>query len=130
MRLRFIPLGTNTLTCRCIFLNTSATLFPLPCRPGPLIYERDLYLAWTLKRSRAVCGQRRVVGVVGRGHLAGVMRAIADDRGGETLVRPAWKTCVLKSRVHVAAFLNSETVTGARLDMNGFRENWRRVAVT
>lgn len=55
--------------------------------PGPLIYERDLYLAWTLKRSRAVCGQTRVVGVVGRGHLAGVMRAIASDRGGDTLVR-------------------------------------------
>ncbi|CAN0502628.1 unnamed protein product, partial [Ectocarpus sp. 8 AP-2014] len=48
----------------------------------PLIYERDLYLAWTLKRSRAVCGQRRVVGVVGRGHLAGVMRAVETDRGG------------------------------------------------
>ena len=53
---------------------------------GPLIYERDLYLAWTLKRSRAVCGQRRVVGVVGRGHLAGVMRAVEADRGGDTLV--------------------------------------------
>ena len=54
---------------------------------GPLIFERDLYLAWTLKQSRAVCGQRRVVGVIGRGHLAGVMRAIEADRGGDTLVR-------------------------------------------
>eukprot|EP00904_Undaria_pinnatifida_P014018 jgi/Undpi1/9747/HiC_scaffold_27.g12203.m1 len=57
-----------------------------PSVVGPLIFERDLYLAWTLKRSRAVCGQRRVVGVVGRGHLAGVMRAIEADRGGDTLV--------------------------------------------
>eukprot|EP00903_Cladosiphon_okamuranus_P020592 g18902.t1 len=57
-----------------------------PSVVGPLIYERDLYLAWTLKRSRAVCGQRRVVGVVGRGHLAGVMRAVEADRGGDTLV--------------------------------------------
>ncbi|CAM9526905.1 unnamed protein product [Ectocarpus sp. 6 AP-2014] len=57
-----------------------------PSVVGPLIYERDLYLAWTLKRSRAVCGQRRVVGVVGRGHLAGVMRAVETDRGGDTLV--------------------------------------------
>lgn len=34
-----------------------------------------------------MCGQRRVVGVVGRGHLGGVMRAIEADRGGDTLVR-------------------------------------------
>ncbi|CAN0089574.1 unnamed protein product [Scytosiphon promiscuus] len=57
-----------------------------PSVVGPLIYERDLYLAWTLKRSRAVCGQRRVVGVMGRGHLSGVMRAIEADCGGDTLV--------------------------------------------
>lgn len=45
-----------------------------------------MYLAWTLKRSRAVCGQRRVVGVVGRGHLTGVMQALASDNGGDKLV--------------------------------------------
>ncbi|CAM9504136.1 unnamed protein product [Choristocarpus tenellus] len=39
-----------------------------------------------MKRSRAVCGQRRVVGVVGQGHLNGVMNAIAKDIGGETLI--------------------------------------------
>lgn len=61
-------------------------LHPISDSAGPLIHERDLFMAWTLKRSRAVCGQRRVVGVVGRGHLAGVMRALASDRGGDTLV--------------------------------------------
>lgn len=53
---------------------------------GPLVYERDRYLAWTLKRSRAVCGKQRVVGIVGRGHLQGVLRAVEQDRGGDTLV--------------------------------------------
>ncbi|CAM9223257.1 unnamed protein product [Ascophyllum nodosum] len=64
----------------------SALAERFPSVIAPLIYERDLYLAWTLKRSRAVCGQRRVVGVVGRGHLSGVMKAITADRGGDTLV--------------------------------------------
>ena len=34
---------------------------------GPLIHERDRYLAWSLKRSKAVNGNARVVGVVSRG---------------------------------------------------------------
>lgn len=72
---------------RCFISRLSLLCFiPYNILPGPLIDERDLYLAWTLKRSRAVCGQRRVVGVVGRGHLSGVMRAIAADRGGDALV--------------------------------------------
>lgn len=32
-----------------------------------------MYLAWSLKRSKAVNGSRRVVGVVGKGHLRGVL---------------------------------------------------------
>lgn len=43
-----------------------------PELPGPLVHERDMYLAWSLRRSKAVCGARAVVGVVGRGHLRGV----------------------------------------------------------
>lgn len=72
---------------------------------GPLIYERDLYLAWTLKRSRAVCGQRRVVGVVGRGHLAGVMRAVEADQGGDTLVRDTPSVFNLKSAAFFSCLL-------------------------
>lgn len=49
---------------------------------GPLISERDLYLAWSLKRSKAVNGARRVVGVVGKGHLRGVCYALTHDAGG------------------------------------------------
>jgi hypothetical protein len=40
---------------------------------GPLLHERDMYLAWSLKRSKAVNGSGRVVGVVGKGHLRGVL---------------------------------------------------------
>ncbi|KAG2434046.1 hypothetical protein HXX76_007774 [Chlamydomonas incerta] len=52
---------------------------------APLITERDLYLAWSLKRSKAVCGAGTVVGVVGRGHLRGVAHALLRDRGGAGL---------------------------------------------
>lgn len=38
-----------------------------------MVDERDLYLAWSLKRSKAVNGCKTVVGVVGLGHLAGVV---------------------------------------------------------
>ncbi|KAJ9510208.1 hypothetical protein QJQ45_015698, partial [Haematococcus lacustris] len=52
---------------------------------GPLLHERDAYLAWSLKRSKAVNGARCVVGVVGAGHLRGVVRALHEDSGGDTL---------------------------------------------
>jgi hypothetical protein len=51
----------------------------------PLLAERDLYLAWSMKRSKAVNGVRRVVGVVGKGHLRGVAYALAADAGGSGL---------------------------------------------
>jgi pheromone shutdown protein TraB len=40
---------------------------------SPLIHERDLYLAWSLKRSKAVNGTENVVGVIGAGHMQGVV---------------------------------------------------------
>lgn len=48
---------------------------------GPLLHERDLYLAWSLKRSKAVNGTETVVGVVGKGHLRGVVYALTHDQG-------------------------------------------------
>lgn len=33
------------------------------------VAERDLYLAWSLKRSKAVNSSKRVVGVIGKGHM-------------------------------------------------------------
>jgi len=45
----------------------------------PLVHERDLFLAWSLKRSKAVNGTERVVGVVGKGHLRGVVYALTAD---------------------------------------------------
>ena len=48
---------------------------------APLVYERDLYFAWSLKRSKAVNGTTVVVGVCGRGHLRGVCYALTTDSG-------------------------------------------------
>lgn len=48
---------------------------------SPLVHERDLYLAWSLKRSKAVNGTKTVVGVVGKGHLRGVVYALTADNG-------------------------------------------------
>lgn len=48
----------------------------------PLVHERDLYLSWSLKRSKAVNGAKRVVGVVGKGHLKGIMWAMENDPNG------------------------------------------------
>ncbi|KAL8151445.1 hypothetical protein V2J09_021253 [Rumex salicifolius] len=47
----------------------------------PLIHERDTYLAWSLKRSKAVKKSKRVVGVIGKGHLNGVIYALISDQG-------------------------------------------------
>lgn len=53
-----------------------------------LVDERDLYLAWSLKRSEAVKGRKTVVGIVGRAHVDGVLNACEYDDGfrrrGET----------------------------------------------
>lgn len=52
-----------------------------PALLPPLVHERDLYLAWSCKRSKAVNGTRQVVGVVGKGHLRGVVYALKHDSG-------------------------------------------------
>ncbi|TYK01039.1 traB domain-containing protein [Cucumis melo var. makuwa] len=39
------------------------------------------YLAWSLKRSNAVNKSKRVVRVIGRGHMNGVIYAITSDQG-------------------------------------------------
>eukprot|EP00803_Ostreobium_quekettii_P008793 evm.model.scf_1020.2 EVM.evm.TU.scf_1020.2 scf_1020:47717-50858(+) len=52
-----------------------------PGLASPLVHERDMYLAWSLKRSKAVNGAKRVVGVMGRAHMRGVMYALQSDPG-------------------------------------------------
>ncbi|MQL79673.1 hypothetical protein Taro_012117 [Colocasia esculenta] len=47
----------------------------------PLIHERDTYLAWSLKRSKAVNNSKNVVGVIGKGHMNGVVYALVSDQG-------------------------------------------------
>ena len=53
-----------------------------PSLVPPLLTERDIYLSLTLKSSRAVAGRRRVLGVVGRGHLDGVLAALGESHVG------------------------------------------------
>nr|KAJ0190126.1 hypothetical protein LSAT_V11C800392270 [Lactuca sativa] len=55
--------------------------FSYPSLLQPLIHERDTYIAWSLKRSKAVRDSKRVVGVIGRGHLNGVIYALISDLG-------------------------------------------------
>ncbi|XP_072966061.1 uncharacterized protein [Typha angustifolia] len=47
----------------------------------PLIHERDTYISWSLKRSKAVNGSKTVVGVIGKGHMNGVVYALISDLG-------------------------------------------------
>ncbi|XP_057952595.1 uncharacterized protein LOC131146817 isoform X2 [Malania oleifera] len=55
--------------------------FSYPSLLQPLIHERDTYLAWSLKRSKAVNNSRRVVGIIGKGHMNGVIYALVSDQG-------------------------------------------------
>ncbi|KAL6005572.1 hypothetical protein ACLOJK_006139 [Asimina triloba] len=55
--------------------------FSYPSLLQPLIHERDTYLAWSLKRSKAVNQNKCVVGVIGKGHMNGVVYALLSDQG-------------------------------------------------
>ncbi|KAJ0968345.1 hypothetical protein J5N97_025262 [Dioscorea zingiberensis] len=55
--------------------------FSYPSLLQPLIHERDTYLAWSLKRSKAVNNCKTVVGIIGRGHMNGVVYALISDQG-------------------------------------------------
>ncbi|GLT36008.1 hypothetical protein SLA2020_104140 [Shorea laevis] len=55
--------------------------FLYPSLLQPLIHERDTYLAWSLKRSKAVNNCKKVVGVIGKGHMNGVIYALISDQG-------------------------------------------------
>ncbi|TYK18301.1 traB domain-containing protein isoform X2 [Cucumis melo var. makuwa] len=52
----------------------------------PLIHERDTYLAWSLKRSKAVNKSKRVVGVIGRGHMNAIDSTVLPETA--TFVSP------------------------------------------
>jgi len=56
-----------------------------PSLEEPLFRERDRYMAWAVKRSKAVTNTRSVVGVVGRGHLAPVLEEIHRDYDAQHL---------------------------------------------
>lgn len=86
-------------------LSGFATQFP--SLTPVLVHERDSYLAWSLCRSKAVCGAGVVVAVLGKGHLRGVTWALqpqnrdqlrfddlsgrADARAAALARRPLWQ---------------------------------------
>ncbi|XP_073138086.1 uncharacterized protein [Henckelia pumila] len=55
--------------------------FSYPSLLPPLIHERDTFLAWSLKRSKAVNKSKKVVGVIGKGHVNGVIYSLISDQG-------------------------------------------------
>jgi pheromone shutdown protein TraB len=64
-----------------LFCSKRSFLFGYVCTQviQPLIHERDLYLTWSLKRSKAVNGIKHVVGVVGQGHLRGIVYHLTHE---------------------------------------------------
>ncbi|KAJ1476373.1 TraB family-domain-containing protein [Baffinella frigidus] len=49
----------------------------------PLVRERDVFLSLTMKSSMAVNGCQRVVAVVGKGHVKGVLKALSENHSGK-----------------------------------------------
>lgn len=75
-----------------------------------ILHERDLYLSWSLKRSKAVNGSKTVVGIVGKGHMPGVIYHLKQDssnlrfrdlagtnrrKANKKQVLPQWATLIL-----------------------------------
>ncbi|XP_070053266.1 uncharacterized protein [Nicotiana tomentosiformis] len=55
--------------------------FTYPSLLQPLLHERDTFLAWSLKRSKAVNKSKQVVGIIGKGHMNGVIYSLVSDQG-------------------------------------------------
>ncbi|MCE0480571.1 hypothetical protein HAX54_037541 [Datura stramonium] len=55
--------------------------FSYPSLLQPLLHERDTFLAWSLKRSKAVNNCKQVVGIIGKGHMNGVIYSLVSDQG-------------------------------------------------
>ncbi|EPS58422.1 hypothetical protein M569_16392, partial [Genlisea aurea] len=78
-----------------------------PSLLAPMIHERDVFIAWSLKRSKAVERSSRVVGIVGKGHMNGVVYALISDQGNHLRFRDlagnrpgsdsGWAVSVLRS---------------------------------
>lgn len=90
-----------------------------------LIHERDTYLAWSLKRSKAVNNSNKVVGIIGKGHMNGVIYSLISDLGdlrfrdlagkkpstdGSAWVLDAFKTLLRDTVIGVLLWLLYENV--------------------
>lgn len=81
---------------------------------GPLLHERDLYLAWSCKRSKAVCGARAVVGVIGRSHMFGTAYHLLQVR--ELL--HYYRMCTRRSHLRVLPGHFSVVIHGSRSSLD------------
>ncbi|KAG6729644.1 hypothetical protein I3842_01G040000 [Carya illinoinensis] len=55
--------------------------FSYPSLLQPLMHKRDTYLALSLKRSKALNNNKKVVGLIGKGHMNGVIYELISDQG-------------------------------------------------
>lgn len=81
----------------------------------PLIHERDTYLAWSLKRSKAVNNCKTVVGIIGKGHMNGVIYALITDQGNLRFRDVAGRTSSGGSNSWVSSFIQGlvrDTIIG------------------
>ncbi|KAG1359185.1 traB domain-containing protein [Cocos nucifera] len=87
----------------------------------PLMNERDTivshfqYLAWSLKRSKAVNRSKTVVGVIGKGHMNGVVYALMSDQGNLRFRDLVGRTSVSGSNGWLSSILTSlvrDTILG------------------
>lgn len=79
-----------------------------------LVVERDQYLTWSLRRSKAVNGKKVVVGVVGRGHLAGIKECLNLDssqlRFNDLVRNQNQRGTRLKSQIELTGRVIFETI--------------------
>lgn len=89
--------------------------FSYPSLLLPLVHERDTFLAWSLKRSKAVNGCTNVVGVIGKGHMNGVIYSLVSDTGNLRFRDLAGQRQRDSFAVSVAKDLIRDTVIGVVL---------------
>ncbi|KAF6251657.1 hypothetical protein COO60DRAFT_596836 [Scenedesmus sp. NREL 46B-D3] len=75
--------------------------------------ERDLCLAWSVKRSKAVNGTHAVVGVIGKGHLRGLVHALKHDQGSLRFADLVGGKNRKKSKAEAAAALGKRVLIEA-----------------
>ena len=77
-KLQFLSFVIITFTRKPVYIYISTVSPPLS---AVCLCPVCQYLAWSLKRSKAVNKSKKVVGVIGKGHMNGVIYALVSDQG-------------------------------------------------